>query len=75
MARAEVNVSANSSTYQQALKEARNATKELASEFNLASTQAKLFGSTTDQLKIKQQELTAKIEAQKKITELHKTEV
>lgn len=75
MARAEVKVSANSSTYQQALKEARNATKELASEFNLASTQAKLFGSTTDQLKIKQQELTAKIEAQKKITELHKTEV
>lgn len=75
MARAEVNVSANSSTYQQALKEARNATKELASEFNLASTQAKLFGSATDQLKVKQQELTAKIEAQKKITELHKTEV
>lgn len=75
MAKAEVNVSANSSTYQQALKEARNATKELASEFNLANTQAKLFGSTTDQLKVKQQELTAKIEAQKKITELHKTEV
>lgn len=38
MAKAEVNVSANSSTYKQALKEARNATKELASEFNLANT-------------------------------------
>ena len=62
---ANVKVSANSSTYQQALKAARDSTKELASQFSLASTQAKLFGSTTDQLKAKQQELTAKIKAQK----------
>ena len=46
---ANVKVSANSSTYQQALKAARDSTKELASQFSLASTQAKLFGSTTDQ--------------------------
>lgn len=65
---ANVKVSANSSTYQQALKAARDSTKELASQFSLASTQAKLFGSTTDQLKAKQQELTAKIKAQKEIT-------
>ena len=72
---ANVKVSANSSTYQQALKAARDSTKELASQFSLASTQAKLFGSTTDQLKAKQQELTAKIKAQKEITSLHHTEV
>lgn len=72
---ANVKVSANSSTYQQALKAARDSTKLLASEFNLASTQAKLFGSATDQLKVKQQELTAKITAQKEITNLHHTEV
>ena len=72
---ANVKVSANSSTYQQALKAARDSTKELASQFSLASTQAKLFGSTTDQLKAKQQELAAKIKAQKEITSLHHTEV
>lgn len=53
----------------------RDSTKELASQFSLASTQAKLFGSTTDQLKAKQQELTAKIKTQKEITSLHHTEV
>lgn len=72
---ANVRVSANSSPYQQALKAARDSTKLLASEFSLASTQAKLFGSATDQLKAKQQELTAKITAQKQITSLHNTEV
>ena len=72
---ANVKVSANSSTYQQALKAARDSTKELASQFSLASTQAKLFGNTTDQLKAKQLELTAKIKAQKETTSLHHTEV
>lgn len=74
-ANASVKVSANSSAYQKAMQEARNATKELASEYKVAAAQAKVYGTASDQLKVQQQELTAKLEAQKKMTALHHSEV
>lgn len=74
-ANASVKVSANSSAYQKAMQQARNATKELASEYKVAAAQAKVYGTASTQLKTQQAELTAKIEAQKKITALHHSEV
>lgn len=75
MANASVKVSANASTYQKEMKAAVEETKQLASQFNVASTKAKLFGTATDQLQTKQQALTAKITAQNKVTQVAQKEV
>lgn len=48
--------------------------KELSSEYSLASTQAKLFGSAQDALKAKIEELKAKISAQTDIVKLNETQ-
>lgn len=51
MAHTSVKISANSSDYQSQMKSAASQMKVLSSEFKLAQTQAKAFGSAADQLK------------------------
>lgn len=74
MSNVRAQVTADSSSFQQAMKAAVLSMKELSSEYSLASTQAKLFGSTQDALKAKTEELKAKISAQTDIVKLNETE-
>lgn len=67
-------VTADSSNFQKAMKAAVLSMKELSSEYSLASTQAKLFGSAQDALKAKVEELKAKISAQTDIVKLNETQ-
>ncbi|WP_283714701.1 phage tail tape measure protein [Clostridium perfringens] len=66
---ANVKISANSSDFQKQMKEMTQELKKVGSSFNLANTQAKLFGSSTDILKSKQAELTSKMQIQNRIIE------
>ncbi|WP_278682865.1 phage tail tape measure protein [Paraclostridium bifermentans] len=61
---ANIKIKANSSDFQTQMREMSNELKKVGSSYNLANTQAKLFGSTTDVLKSKQSELTSKIKIQ-----------
>lgn len=61
---ANVKIGANSSDFQKQMKEMTQELKKVSSSFNLANTQAKLFGNGTDLLKSKQAELTSKIKIQ-----------
>ena len=71
MSHAQAKVTADSSSFQKAMKAAVLSMKELSSQYSLASTQAKMFGSTTDALKAKIEELKAKISAQTNIVKLN----
>jgi TP901 family phage tail tape measure protein len=64
-------ITADSSNFQQQMKAAVRSMKELSSEYSLASTKAKLFGSAEDALKAKVQELQGKISAQTNIVKLN----
>lgn len=64
MAKASVQITANSSDYQRKMKEMVQQMKSLGSEFSLTATRAKLFGSQSDVLKAKVSELTQKVELQ-----------
>ncbi len=66
---ANVKIGANSSDFQKQMKEMTQELKKVGSSFNLANTQAKLFGSSTDILKSKQAELTSKMQIQNRIIE------
>ncbi|EOU1653943.1 phage tail tape measure protein [Clostridium perfringens] len=66
---ANVKIGASSSDFQKQMKEMTQELKKVGSSFNLANTQAKLFGSSTDILKSKQAELTSKMQIQNKIIE------
>ncbi|ASY52772.1 phage tail tape measure protein [Clostridium perfringens] len=61
---ANVKINANSSSFQKQMKEMAQELKKVGSSYNLANTQAKLFGSRTDLLKSQQSELTAKMKIQ-----------
>ncbi|NFL87350.1 phage tail tape measure protein [Clostridium botulinum] len=61
---ATLKVGASNSEFNKAMRDMATQMKTVKSEFNLASTQAKLFGSATDQLKAKQSELTNKVKIQ-----------
>lgn len=61
---ANIKIKANSSDFQTQMREMSNELRKVGSSYNLANTQAKLFGSTTDVLKSKQSELTSKIKIQ-----------
>lgn len=67
-------VTADSSNFQKAMHAAVLSMKELSSEYSLASTQAKLFGSAQDALKAKAEELKAKISAQTDIVKLNEAQ-
>jgi TP901 family phage tail tape measure protein len=71
MAHTSVKISANASEYQTQMKSAALQMKELSSEFKLAQTQAKAFGSASDQLKAKAESLTQRISIQKNIVQLN----
>ncbi|WP_252238533.1 phage tail tape measure protein [Clostridium sp. VAP51] len=61
---ATLKVGASNSEFNKAMKDMATQMKSVKSEFTLASTQAKLFGNSTDQLKAKQTELTNKVKIQ-----------
>lgn len=71
MAFASVKLTANSSDYQSQMKLAAAQMKTLSSEYSVAATKAKLFGSETDSLKAKAESLTQKITVQKNIVQLN----
>ena len=56
-----LNVGVNNGTFSSAMKQMSNEMKNLQNSFMEASTKAKLFGTAQEQLKVKQQELTAKM--------------
>ncbi|GIM32969.1 phage tail tape measure protein [Paraclostridium bifermentans] len=66
---ANIKIKANSSDFQRQMKEMATELKKVSSSYNLANTQAKLFGSSTDVLKSKQSELTSKIKIQNSMVE------
>ncbi len=61
---ATLKVGASNSDFNKAMRDMTIQMKSVKSEFNLASTQAKLFGTATDQLKVKQTELANKVKIQ-----------
>ncbi|WP_242864621.1 phage tail tape measure protein [Clostridium botulinum] len=61
---ATLKVGASNSEFNKAMRDMTTQMKSVKSEFTLASTQAKLFGNITDQLKAKQAELTNKVKIQ-----------
>lgn len=61
---ANIKVKADSADFQTKMKAMSTELKKVSSSYNLANTQAKLFGSSTDVLKNKQSELTSKIKIQ-----------
>lgn len=65
MADAMVQIRAETSQYQQAMRQAAAEMKKLTAEHSLASAQAKLNGSAQDGLKAKVTELTSKMSLQK----------
>ena len=71
MAYTSVKISASSSDYQSQMKSAAAQMKTLSSEYSVAATKAKLFGSETDSLKAKAESLTQKITVQKNIVQLN----
>ena len=58
MAYTRVKISASTSDYQSQMKSAAAQMKTLSSEYSVAATKAKLFGSETDSLKAKAESLT-----------------
>lgn len=66
---ANVKIKANSTEFNKQMSEMARELKKVKSSYNLANTQAKLFGSTTDVLKSKQAGLTSKINIQNKMIE------
>lgn len=71
MAYTSVRLSVNSSDYQSQMKSAAAQMKTLSSEYSVAATKAKLFGSAADGLKAKAETLTQKITVQKDIVRLN----
>lgn len=69
MANAKVEIKAAISEYQSAMRQAAAEMKKLSSEYNLAATHAKLYGSESDKLRAKVTELTGKIDLQKSTVE------
>ena len=65
MAYTSVKITASSSDYQTQMK-------TLSSEYSVAATKAKLFGSATDSLKAKSESLTQKITVQKNIVQMNR---
>lgn len=64
MAGANLSVGINNTQFNAGIKEINSGLRTIKSEFNLASAQAKAFGTQNDQLKAKTQELTQKIQLQ-----------
>lgn len=65
MAQASIKIGASVSEYQAAMKACVAGMKQLSEEYNLAAVNAKLYGTQSDVLRAKINELTAKMELQK----------
>lgn len=66
---ANVKIGVSNSGFQKQMSEMARQLKVLQSQFNLTSTQAKLFGNAEEQLKAKQVELTSKMKIQNSMVE------
>ena len=67
MAKTLIEIRAETTQYQQAMRQAAAEMKKLTSEHSLAAAQAKLNGSAQDAMRAKVTELTSKIGVQKDI--------
>ena len=74
MAYTSVRLAVNAGNYHTEMKSAAAQMKELASEYSLTSTKAKLFGSAVDTLKAKAESLTGKVTLQKNIVQMNRAE-
>ena len=74
MAYTSVRITANASDYRAQMKSAAAQMKELASEYSLTATKAKLSGSAMDTLKAKAESLTRKVTMQKNIVQMNREE-
>ena len=74
MAYTSVKIAANASDYRPVMKAATVQMKELSSEYSVAATRAKLFGTATDTLKAKAESLNKKIKVQEQIVKLNSEE-
>ena len=72
MAYTSVKITADANDYRSQMKAATAQMKELSSEYSVAATKAKLFGSETDTLKAKAESLNQKITVQEKIVKMNK---
>lgn len=75
MAGANLSIGIKNKDFTKGTKEIATELKQVQSQFNLASTKAKLYGTATDQLKVKQQELTSKLSLQEKQISLTKDRI
>lgn len=75
MAGANIKIGASSSEFQKQMNEVTRQLRLVSSECGVAATKAKLFGSTQDQLAIKQKELTSKLQAQNSMLKLHQDRI
>lgn len=74
MAHTSVKITADADAYKAQMKTAAEQMKVLSSEYNLAATKAKLFGTETDSLKAKAESLTQKINVQNSIVKMSREE-
>lgn len=72
MAKTLIEIRAETTQYQQAMRQAAAEMKKLTSEHSLAAAQAKLNGSAQDALKAKVTELTSKLDLQKGVVNQNK---
>lgn len=75
MAGANIKIGANSTEFQQQMKEVTKQLKLVSSECGVASEKAKLFGSATERLAATQRDLTAKMQAQNQMITLYKDRI
>lgn len=75
MAGANIKIGASSSEFQKQMNEVTRQLRLVSSECGVAATKAKLFGSTQEQLAIKQKELTSKLQAQNSMLKLHQDRI
>lgn len=67
-----VRIGANNTEFSKAMQQMKNDLKLAQSSFSVTATQAKLFGSSLDQLKVKQEQLTDKIKRQNEMISAYK---
>lgn len=72
IAGANIKIGANSSEFQKQMGDVVKQLKVTQSEFGLTSERAKLFGSSTDMLKVQQEQLSSKIKAQNTVVALNR---
>ena len=75
MAGANIKIGANSTEFQQQMKEVTKQLKLVSSECGVASEKARLFGKASERLAATQKELTAKLQAQNQMVKLYQDRI